>query len=121
MPYTWKATLENGFCTFPQHCHYCTALLLANLAEPHWISVECHEKLTHYVLCVIPNDYQSEFEVALLSDFYCQDSILLTNSCVMFLWQNWAHSKSQSCYSQLNNFQFLFEAVNKYYEVYTNF
>ena len=35
----------------------CSLMLLSNLAEPEWISVQCSEKLLYFVLCTKKKEY----------------------------------------------------------------
>ena len=54
--------LNNGIqrTLYPESYHHgnniCGALLLYNLAEPEWITINCDEPLTYHVFCMVPKE-----------------------------------------------------------------
>ncbi len=71
------------------HRTLCSALLLTNLAQPYWVSVECSLKLRSAFFCQVEKFVHSrEANITVApSDKVCsQESLVINNMCQTFLW-----------------------------------
>ena len=101
-------------------------MLLINLAEPEWISVDCNESWANDVLCEIKdktNYYQSNNSSFPLLHACFNGFIFLSGMCYSFLWNavNFHHKYDVDCpkgsnifkkYLGIESFQNLFNAVD---------
>ncbi len=74
----------------PNHAHSCTAMLLINLAQPEWITVNCHEPLLGDALCRTEADLLFQnLSIRKVKDQHCERNCILFHSqCVLFLYGN---------------------------------
>lgn len=108
----------------------CTLLLLVNLAEPEWISVDCSTKLLYDILCVVRKKNRADNGLMNLKGVrqktVCPWQYLLNRGkCYIFFWYNvsfgmdytseklcQSHSGYQMYLKDHNNFDFLLETVS---------
>ena len=65
----------------------CTAVLLVNLADPEWITVDCNEPITPRVLCLFEKELNSPKLPKLTEIVICNKMcVLLNNLCFRFEW-----------------------------------
>ncbi len=72
----------------------CVALMLTNLAQPEWITIDCDRSLSAHVVCAVPDRQNAPFqkkkkENALYKQglVSCDPSCILFNdTCFLFLW-----------------------------------
>ena len=68
----------------------CSAMLLYNLAESEWITVDCNEPLNEQVLCVLFEENKtvnkSEINDQLALEIYDKMCIIMYNMCHLFHW-----------------------------------
>ena len=103
------------------HIRRCGAILLYNLAEVEWITVDCNEPLGYQGFCVVshrnitsersPSIYQLDLKV---TNSKC---IIRNDTCFLFIWLNTSERMSikQDSYptnfQNVQLFQFLFDAI----------
>lgn len=80
-----------NICTFPPKCNNCTALLLTNTGDPHFVSVDCNETKLPTTLCQFANQnhtQNSTFQNAnvSISTFCEKDETLVRKECYKFEW-----------------------------------
>ncbi len=107
-------------CTVPQMCKSCLVLLVANLAEPYWTSVDCDAKLaTGALLCSLERKHEKKALQDCLERsnsrpliFTCNVShIQQSEKCFNFLWVNLKFSGLQKCNNNFSAFIEVFGAV----------
>ncbi len=102
-------------CTFPQRCgqRKCTALSVENVANPHWISVDCDEKLLLEVACQTYNDnnaFSSQHTTVFAEKKVCpRDCIVSLGKCFNFQWN--IDDNSSECFGQVDPFLDLLYSV----------
>ena len=95
----------------------CTLMLLNNLAEPEWVSVDCNSKLISDVFCVkdTRNWYAPSYQIQ--SSMCSKSDILIHKACYSFTWISNDRSKWRPCSKtkallDMKIFQFIFDAVS---------
>ena len=70
--------------------NFCTVMLLSNLADPQWVSVNCRSKMLGDVLCRIPKAQTSHVikdkDRGQLNHLSDTDCVILKGKCHLFLW-----------------------------------
>ena len=90
-------------------------MLLTNLAEPEWITVDCNKPITKCVLCL--NEKESKNLARFIeTEVYNTACILLNNTCCLFEWYHMEETITQKItnrlvISNITMFQHLFDAV----------
>ena len=66
----------------------CTIMLLTNLAEPEWISIDCNQKITGDIMCMVPRHVNVNTNISLeeKSVIYKNPCISITGKCYLFYW-----------------------------------
>ncbi len=108
-----------------EHNHFCTVMLMINLAEPEWLNIKCGETLLQQITCKMSYPPQQKNNQSHVSNklmkrrFMCSRRHILKNrKCYSFVW----HAKSTLCHLQdpvlkhqnLDSpqyFQFLFDGM----------
>ena len=111
------------FTLYPEvHIRKCGAMLLYNLVDPEWITVDCDEPLSHGTFCEFtrrktfkpsPSTSNTEFRI---NDKGC---VMRQQTCFLFLWLPVSIVKAATDrdntylkhFSDIKIFQFLFEAT----------
>ena len=99
----------------------CAAIVMTNLADPEWITINCNEKLTTDVMCYF-EQLKIPPSIADLSNLTATnpDCIIKNDICFVFHWvknHNKNHNKNQNYIplkylSDIQLFTFLFDAVS---------
>ena len=116
-----KLTLNSSNSLFP-YLHdkkSCTAILLTNLAEPHWIQISCKRKYTiSDVVCLTEAYNQVSVAKAIDSKLHYKDCVIHNRTCYLFLWlRTFAKTleilKSKTVFKgSVKKFEYLFTAVD---------
>ena len=101
------------------HVDKCAALLLYNLADPEWITVDCDEPLGHQAFCVISVRDKTK-NVTLVSEknlkLYDRQCIIRNFTCFVFNWVTYADifkgNILHTSYANIQAFKFLFDAIS---------
>ena len=66
----------------------CTLMLLTNLAEPEWVSIECHQKIIEDIMCMVPKDANSTKNISVNSDLIVFDypCLFMLGKCYLLSW-----------------------------------
>ena len=90
----------------------CHAMLLTDLANPKWISVDCDEPVTSNILCYFEVE-QDIKEPPSVPSRHIYDKICIpkNNTCYKFLWYKNQFINKEKCYIHIRNFQYVFDAV----------
>ncbi len=98
---------------------YCTVLLLQNLANPLFVSIDCEEEIATIFFChdgkhTADEDFSTE---VFPKTYTCShNALLINNSCFMFIWltQNEAVTKGQKLpqFENLRELQIIFGATD---------
>ena len=66
----------------------CTLMLLTNLAEPEWISIDCHQKIIGDIMCMIPRNINVTMSNSLEADLIIFNKlcIFIFGKCYLFSW-----------------------------------
>ena len=72
----------------------CTLMLLNNLAEPEWVSVDCHQKIIGDIMCMVPKDINLTSNISLDSDLtvFKYPCVFMLAKCYFFSWGILNHS-----------------------------
>ena len=115
---------KNKVTVYPEtHQRKCAAVILYNLADPEWITVDCAEPLVPGTFCVISKENTSNvFTFNRDSDLILNDKkcVMMNNTCFLFLWGKASiievTTNIKDIYltniSSVESFQFLFEAIS---------
>ena len=112
----------------------CTVMLLLNLAESDWISVQCNMKLLHNIICLKksmkPNKSNTNLHVnfkQIQDKYFCQEyNVLLGDQCFAFLFQVKSGLRTGYCQdfggkpttlNQLKKFNFIFNGIQPVYKI----
>ena len=93
----------------------CPALLLVNLANPQWISINCSAKLSASVVCSTENMItmpKNKMKVFDTSQFCPVGLLLETNECYSFEWITAHDARGLSCFQNVTIFKSIFVAVS---------
>ncbi len=69
----------------PTKVHLCSMLLLLNLAQADWVSVDCHQKILSHIVCFFPakdNETATDYIDANCNKF----EIFFASNCYSFFW-----------------------------------
>ena len=104
----------------------CTIMLLLNLAEPDWISVNCNLKLLHNIICIRKNITEDErfkninFQQIQEKYFCNQYYFKLGDKCFALVFQSKSNIRKDHCQlfggiptslKQLKQFYFIFNGI----------
>ena len=66
----------------------CTLMLLTNLAEPEWVSINCHQKIIGDIMCMVPKDVNLINNISLNSDLivFKYPCLFMLGKCYLFSW-----------------------------------
>ena len=72
----------------PQINKMCTLILLTNLAEPEWISINCHQKIIGDILCMVPRNVVTSTNISQQVDLvvFKNQCHLINGKCYFFSW-----------------------------------
>ncbi len=86
----FKAKSKWNIYPFREESHLCSLMLLTNLAEPEWVSVNCSWKLLKHILCLsrqIDRAQEMENSTSLTETQKCLFSdIVFHNRCYLLVW-----------------------------------
>ena len=96
-------------------------MLLNNLAEPEWITVDCNEPVTPHTLCVFFDENNQSTTTKTVStkelNVYNKSCVIINGTCYLFLWiinqdqvpvQNY---NKKPKFTNVTDFQMLFDSV----------
>ena len=118
-----KSNIKNQL--FPKR-DTCTLMIVSNLAEPYWISVNCGEYLLHTVVCSVHPDRKQisnnyNWDILKYKKICYKNHIQISSFCYLFVWQNisryWDMSTNQEKYiaiakKDIFKFYHLFNAIS---------
>ena len=92
-------------------------MLLNNLVDPEWISIECDEPVTSYIMCHFPRKIKPQFNsTAGKMDMYNSACVHRNGTCFIFYWGNIDSSDTRKIsimpINHINIFQYLFDAIS---------
>ena len=98
----------------------CVAILLSNLADPEWITINCNEPMTTDVVCYFEHiNYKKKPTVInIVSDTKIHETacVLINNTCYLFKWIGQNYKKQlQNIVNNVSDvkiFQHLYDAVD---------
>ena len=66
----------------------CTLMLFTNLAEPEWISINCHKKIIGDILCMVPRNVATSTNISQQVDLvmFKNQCHLINGKCYHFSW-----------------------------------
>ena len=107
---------------YPENSKYpkCTAMLLNNLVNPEWITIDCDEPLTSDIMCHFPRQLKQPFNWATdRMEIYNSSCVHKNDTCFIFLWGlpdlNFRSISKKILRKQIhhiNIFQYLFNSVS---------
>lgn len=103
----------------------CSAMLVTNLADPEWMSIDCQEPLTGDIFCLLKVNITCNESLAMSDDKFClnvSDNVFLKNeTCFVFVWLKNIGKSEAICedyssktfqLSDIKLFEFLFNCVS---------
>ena len=88
-------------------------MMLTNLADPEWITVDCNEPVTHYVFCVFEDKNNQSTIVStaeiLIYNVMC---LIINNTCYLFEYYKICNCMMHINIPHISMFQHLFDAVS---------
>ncbi len=66
----------------------CSAMLLNNILNPEWITIECNQALMKSVMCAVPQNSSVNEEMLIPLEVCNSECIAMNTSCFKFLWPN---------------------------------
>ena len=90
----------------------CHAMLLTDLANPKWISVDCDEPVTSNILCYFEVEQDIRKQLSVPSrHIYDKICIAKNNTCYKFLWHKNQFINREKYHIHIRTFQYVFDAV----------
>lgn len=107
-------------CLSPVCCHACIALVMVNLANPHWRNIDCKKTLSPDFLCSLPNKhFNKATEPQNVSVYFCPKFLVRAGKrCLDFRPKHKNMQEFKNCPSSSENIfhlQYLFDAVTDLY------
>ena len=114
---------KTHYTIYPEISNYskCAAMLLNNLVNPEWITIDCDEPVTSDIMCHFPRkikqhiNWITEEEIKI----YNSSCVHKNETCFIFLWSHFVsniHSNNNKLLRKeidhINVFQYLFSAVS---------
>ncbi len=105
----------------------CTAVLMANRAQPEWIQVPCAVPISLNVVCSVKNTTIPQSVHIPDKKVFHKSCIVKHEDCFLFLWHRKADQLPQACLTihnvpfKLDKFWFLFDAVEVVFPPLFNF
>ncbi len=109
-------------CIFPEDCHSCTALSVVNLAQPHWININCTKPITFDFMCNIATKKKgAEIRAKASISAVCPKmQVKMNKTCLSFVSllevisqkQRNVHRPSVKCYENYQDFSSLSDAIS---------
>ncbi len=97
--------------TFPGRHHSCSALLLLDIAQPLWYSIDCNKKHLFNVVCKIPQATETEepYLIVQPTKRYCRH-VKIFGICHKFEWIFREEFNQQNCEQHVQNAKVLLDA-----------
>ena len=80
---------KTQFTIYPEISKYpkCTAMILNNLVNPEWITIDCDEPVTSDIMCHFPRKIKKQFNWTTDSmEIYNSSCVYKNGTCFVFLW-----------------------------------
>ena len=117
--YTTKISDRMQYTIYPEISNYtkCAAMLLNNLFNPEWMTIDCNEPITSDIMCHFPRKIKPQYNITTEKmDMYNAACVHINGTCFIFHWGdiNSIDNKKISVMSNnhINIFQGLFDAIS---------
>ena len=115
---TTKISDRMQYTIYPEISNYtkCAAMLLNNLVNPEWITIDCDEPVTSDIMCHFPRKIKQQFNMTVEKMVSNSACVHKNETCFIFHWRNIDNSDnkkiSMMSLNHINIFQYLFDAIS---------